>query len=151
MDFQTGQQLLNARILVLTSDFHKYGSAGTLNPIKIPQTRRTPIISFLFEAVDAADFGQIVGLIDCVFVLVKSIAGEIITEGIRRFNGNPDFRINDAFIFPFLWDRQNNLCLLYTSKDSANRIDSVRAAYTFFISSPPPFSRQQNQRRTDHR
>ena len=54
--FQTGQQLLNARILVLTSDFHKYGSAGTLNPIKIPQTRRTPIISFLFEAVNAADF-----------------------------------------------------------------------------------------------
>ena len=78
MDRQAGEQLVHTLILVLADDLHKYGGSRALHPVHIPQAGGAPIVSFCFEAIDAADGSKIIGLIDCIFVLVKAVAGEIV-------------------------------------------------------------------------
>ena len=94
VDGQPGQQLIHPLILVLADDLDQNRCTGALRAAKIPQARRPPIVSFGLEAVNAADLGKVIGLIDRIFVFVKAKAGEIVTEVIRPFHGNTDLRID---------------------------------------------------------
>ena len=105
LDRQTGQEFFYAFVFVFADNFNENSCTCAFNTTQIPQAGRPPIVAFCFETVNAANINHIISIIDCIFIFIKSITGEVITERIRFFHCNTNLRSNFASFSAFFWNR----------------------------------------------